>query len=114
MENAPHHAYSEPLDGGWYYSLLYVPASASGNNRLSRMFTKPQDRFAAMTPVCALDFEHYLGALRAMGYEESPTHVELGQIDEGATTVATSRYRCFRRTSWRASQTEYACAPSAR
>lgn len=82
VENAQHHAYSEPLDGGWYYSLLYVPASASGNNGLSLMFTKPQDRFADMTPVCALDFEHYRGALRAMGYEESPIYGEIGQIEE--------------------------------
>lgn len=82
VENAQHHAYSEPLDGGWYYSLVYVPASASGKNGLSLMFTKPHDRFADMTPICALDFEHYRGALKAMGFEESPIYGEIGQVDE--------------------------------
>lgn len=82
VQRGERYAYSDALGNGWYYSLWHVPKSASLKNGISLTFTKPTERFGDMSPVCALDFDYYRSALKAMGYQESPIHGEIGQIDE--------------------------------
>ena len=82
VQGGGRYAYSEALENGWYYSLWHVPKSDSLKNGISLTFSKPTERFGDMTTVCTLDFDHYRSALKAMGYEESPIHGEIGQIDE--------------------------------
>lgn len=77
-----HFAYSEALDGGWYYTFWHVPKSTSLKNGVSLTFTNPENPSSDMAAVCALDFEAYRSALKEMGFREVPIPGEIGQVNE--------------------------------
>ena len=80
VEGGQRYAHSEALGGGWYYSLWHVPASPSLKQGVALDFGKAGESFADMSAVCALDFDHYHAALKAMGYRDMPIHGEIGQL----------------------------------
>jgi hypothetical protein len=80
VEGGGRYAHSEAVGDGWYYSLWHVPASPSLKQGVALDFAKPGERFAEMAPVCALDFDYYHAALKAMGYRDAPIHGEIGQL----------------------------------
>lgn len=79
-ENLESYFYSQPLEGGWSYSLDFIPESASLKMGVSLSFEHEKDAFSEMSAVCALDFDHYDKALKEMGFVVSPAHGEIGQL----------------------------------
>jgi hypothetical protein len=80
VEGGGRYAHSEALGDGWYYSLWHVPASPSLKRGVALNFVKAEEPFANMASVCALDFDYYHAALKAMGYRDTPIHGEIGQL----------------------------------
>ncbi|WP_372390575.1 hypothetical protein ACCQ05_12400 [Xanthomonas sp. NCPPB 3582] len=75
-----HYSYSQALGDGWYYMLWYIPESGSLKNGASLMFINSKEEFGDMTPVCALDFDHYHNVLVAMGFLVEPNYGEIGEL----------------------------------
>ncbi|WP_374012669.1 hypothetical protein [Pseudoxanthomonas koreensis] len=73
---------SEPLGGGWFFGLTYYPGSLSSPTGISLHFQHEAERFADMSPVCELDFDYYNDALKAMGFDDTPIHGEIGELRE--------------------------------
>lgn len=80
VEGGERYAHSEALGGGWYYSLWHVPASPSLKQGVALDFGKAGESRGDMSEICALDFDHYHAALKAMGYRDTPIHGEIGQL----------------------------------
>ncbi|QJD70004.1 hypothetical protein HG421_07240 [Xanthomonas campestris pv. badrii] len=74
------YSYSEALGDGWYYMLWYIPESDSFKKGVSLMFINSKEEFGEMTPVCALDFDHYHNALVALGFLAEPNYGEIGEL----------------------------------
>ena len=73
--------YSQPLSDGWYLGVDYLPESHSNQRGVSLDFGKPGERFAPFpAAVCALDFDYYHNALKAMGYRDVPIYGEIGEL----------------------------------
>ncbi|WP_369941350.1 hypothetical protein [Xanthomonas medicagonis] len=72
--------YVQPLEGGWSYSLDFMPEYASLKRGISLSFEHEKDEFSEMGAVCALDFDHYDKALKEMGFVVSPVYGEIGQL----------------------------------
>lgn len=68
------------LAGAWKYALNFHPAKSSMANRFELHFIQPGKRFADMTPICKLGFQHYHDALQAMGFTAVPLHDEIGRL----------------------------------
>src|SRR3546814_4639628 len=67
-------------DDGWFFSINYNPASPGLKEGAELIFSNVRNDLAGMQSVCALDFEYYHDALRAMGYRDTPTHGAIGQL----------------------------------
>jgi len=74
------YGYEETLVDGWHAAMNYRLATASTMIGIDLHFWKVDDHYADMSPVCALDFDHYNAALKAMGYRDTPVHGEIGQL----------------------------------
>lgn len=62
-------AYNQPLDDGWYFSVRYISESPSLQRGLVLDFGKPGEGGGPIpADVCALDFDYYHNALKAMGF----------------------------------------------
>ena len=79
-ENLDYYAYSQPLDDGWFFSINYSPASLGLKEGAELTFSNAQNGLASMQAVCALDFDYYHSALKAMGYRDTPIRGEIGEI----------------------------------
>src|SRR3546814_15847217 len=62
------------------YTTLFRSASPGLKEGAELIFSNVRNDLAGMQSVCALDFEYYHDALRAMGYRDTPTHGEIGQL----------------------------------
>lgn len=75
------YSYSQPLGEGWYLSVDYISGSPSLLRGVSLDFGKAGDRFPDIpAAVCALDFDYYHNALKAIGYRDVPIHGEIGEL----------------------------------
>ncbi|PPT92252.1 hypothetical protein XaraCFBP7407_20130 [Xanthomonas arboricola pv. arracaciae] len=74
--------WSADLADGWRYAFTYVPESLSLLKGVDLTFQNSVDDWANMSAVCALDFEHYDKALKAMGFNASPTYGPIGQLED--------------------------------
>lgn len=68
------------IDANWSYNLLVSPKLGEPRQQLTFDFARTGDPAAPMTPVCALDFDAYASALKAMGFQDSPTYAEHGRL----------------------------------
>lgn len=71
---------SRDLGGGWRYGFEYIPESVSLKPGVGLDFENQHDEWSDMTPVCALDFEHYHAALKTSGFRDAPIHGEIGEL----------------------------------
>ncbi|WP_374012668.1 hypothetical protein [Pseudoxanthomonas koreensis] len=73
---------SGDLGGGWRYMFSFVPESVSRRPGVSVHFQHQEDRWADMSAICELDFDDYHDALKAMGFDDTPIHGEIGELRE--------------------------------
>lgn len=74
--------WSADLADGWRYAFTYTPESPSLVKGVNLRFQNSKNDFSSMSAVCALDFEHYDKALKAMGFDGSPTYGPIGQVED--------------------------------
>ncbi|MEA9579859.1 hypothetical protein VC218_13410 [Xanthomonas nasturtii] len=74
--------WSVDLADGWRYLFIYVPESLSLLKGVDLTFQNSVDDSANMSAICGLDFHHYDKALRAMGFDASPTYGPIGQLQD--------------------------------
>ncbi|MEA9589637.1 hypothetical protein VC279_20645 [Xanthomonas sp. WHRI 10064A] len=74
--------WSVDLADGWRYAFTYVPESPSLLKGVDLTFQNTADDMANMSAICGLDFNHYDKALRAMGFDASPTYGPIGQLED--------------------------------
>ena len=73
---------SDDLGGGWRYVISFVPESASLRTGVGLDFLHRENRWADMSAICELDFDYYHDALKAMGFDDTPIHGEIGELRE--------------------------------
>ncbi|ATS49899.1 hypothetical protein XAP3CFBP6996_000350 [Xanthomonas citri pv. fuscans CFBP 6996] len=74
--------WSIDLQDGWRYAFTYVPESPSLLKGVDLTFQNDKDDWSNMSAVCGLDFDHYDKALKAMGFNASPTYGPIGQLED--------------------------------
>lgn len=74
------YVYHQKLTEGWLYEFLFYPEKHGGERGVRLEFHHPEDRFSNMAAVCALDFDHYDNALKAMGFLANPRYGEIGEL----------------------------------
>lgn len=84
------YGYKQDLADGWFFVLDFVPASPQRQPRVGLSFDNREDRFADMTAAC-VSFDEYHKALKAMGFQDSPT-VEPRGPDDTVGIVTSWRY----------------------
>lgn len=72
--------YVQRQDGGWRYSFAYRAKHLKLKNAVSLKFVHRTDEYAEMTPVCALNFEHYRRELERMDFVVTPRYGEIGEL----------------------------------
>lgn len=70
----------QKLTEGWLYEFSFYPEKRGGERGIRLEFHHPEDRFSNITAVCALDFDHYHSALKAMGFQANPRYGEIGEL----------------------------------
>jgi hypothetical protein len=79
----PNHFVSEAYAApGWSYVVGYIEETLSIDKAAFLEFRNSEARFSDMTPICAVDFDYYHNALRSMGFRDSPTYGEIGQLED--------------------------------
>lgn len=76
-----YYGYGQKLTEGWFYAFWFYPEEHGGKRGIRLDFEHEGDSFSSMKAVCALDFDHYHGALKAMGFVDNPTYGEIGQLE---------------------------------
>ncbi|MCC4622498.1 hypothetical protein LL965_21475 [Xanthomonas cassavae CFBP 4642] len=74
--------WSVDLGDGWRYAFTYVPGSPSLLKGVNLAFQHVENDWSEMSAACALDFDHYDKALKAMGFTASPTYGPIGQLED--------------------------------
>lgn len=70
-------------ESGWFYLVTFDPASDQRNERLYYELRNPDNRNSAdMAPVCKLNFDAYVDALRGAGYDLSADRNHIGMVEE--------------------------------
>lgn len=76
-----YYGYGQELTGGGFYAFWFYPEEHGGKRGIRLDFEQEGDSSSSMKAVCALDFDHYHGALKAMGFVDNPTYGEIGQLE---------------------------------
>ena len=71
----------EPMSG-WYYGLDFYQDPGSGRKTARVEFANPRDSEADKGPVCGMDFDGYVSALKRMGFRMSPSYDSHGNLLE--------------------------------
>lgn len=72
--------YTRDLGAGWYYLLHYVEGSDALKRGVGLEFGHRGEAVADTRAICALGFQDYHQQLRAMGFSDTPTYGEIGQL----------------------------------
>ncbi|MGO1072144.1 hypothetical protein [Lysobacter sp. CA199] len=87
--------YTHDLGAGWYYLLHYVDGSAALKRGVGLEFGHRGETAGDARAICVLGFQDYHQQLRAMGFRDTPTYGEIGQLldwryQKGDITLAVS------------------------
>ncbi|MCC4604418.1 hypothetical protein [Xanthomonas campestris] len=77
-----HYVSESPLGSNWSYVVGFLEETKSNKKSVYLDFTNATARFADMMQVCSLDFEYYHKALKNMGFSDSPSYGEIGQLED--------------------------------
>lgn len=67
-DDAHEYGFSGQLTDAWAYNLVSLPEGDRKPSRIMFSFDDESRANADMTPICALDFDHYAAALEAAGF----------------------------------------------
>jgi hypothetical protein len=76
-----YYGYGQKLTEGWFYAFWFYPEEHGGKRGIRLDFEYEGNSSSSMKAVCALDFDHYHDALKAMGFVDNPTYGEIGQLE---------------------------------
>ncbi|MGH8081201.1 MAG: hypothetical protein ACREP7_11540 [Lysobacter sp.] len=72
--------YTGELEAGWYFLLHYVDGSPALKRGVGLEFGHHGGAPGDFAAICTLGFREYHEQLRAMGFRDTPTYGEIGQL----------------------------------